>query len=146
MHNPTSEHLGHLLLATSGLLSLAALGALLYASFLIALRTIGLRQAAELVNTGNTDQAIDLYLRLHRRFPGHAKTSATLAELLIRQNRLDGEATSVFERAYADRPGDGRLLRALSECYVRAGSLSPKARDVYLKSLDVSKSANRCNT
>ncbi|MCX8035845.1 MAG: protein kinase, partial [Candidatus Sumerlaeia bacterium] len=38
----------------------------------------------------------------------------------------------------ADRPGHAQWLNALSECYARTGSLSPKARDVYLKSLDVS--------
>jgi tetratricopeptide (TPR) repeat protein/outer membrane protein assembly factor BamB len=127
-----------IVLSLYGLAGASLLGALLYGSFLIAVRKVGLKQAADLIAAGQMDGAIALYLRLHQRFPTHALTNKTLANLLIEQDRLEIEYVSVFEHAHADHPAESRFLQGLSECYARAESLLPKARDVYLKSLDVS--------
>ena len=137
-HRQAWVHQNIIPLFLGGVALLALVGAALYASFLATVRRVGLKQAAERVKADQVDEAIALYLRLHRRFPTHSKTNAILANLLVEQDRLEPDYASVFEHAYADRPGDGRLLGALSECYARTGGLSPKARDVYLKSLDVS--------
>jgi len=128
----------HLLtLSLGGVAIFALLGAALYGSFLYVMRRVGLKQAAALVATGQLDEAIVLYYRLHRRFPTHSETSTTLAQLLIEQDRLDPDYVSVFEHAHAIHPGEVSLLRGLCECYARSESLLAKARDVYLKSLEV---------
>jgi len=130
------HHLLSIILA--GIAALALLGALGYGAFLLAMRTLGLKQVAELREAGKTDEAIALYEKLHKRFPNHPRINTDLADLLIERNRLEAKYAPVFERAYADRPADGRLLRALSECYAREENLSPHAREIYLKSLEVS--------
>ena len=133
------RHPQHLLMLSLGAVAaLALLGAAAYGSFLLTVRKVGLKQAADLLAAGQLDEAVALYFRLHQRFPTHSTTNLTLANLLIEQDRLDPECVSVFEHAHADHPGDVVLLRGLSECHARSESLSPKARDVYLKSLEVS--------
>jgi tetratricopeptide (TPR) repeat protein len=138
LHRRAWVHRHMAALFTSTVAALAVLSVLLYGSFLIAVRRVGLKQAGEMVKAGQIEAALSLYYRLHQRFPTHSKTNVAMANLLIEQDLFEPKYASVFERAYADRPGDARLLRALSECYARSDSLSAKARDVYLKSLDVS--------
>jgi tetratricopeptide (TPR) repeat protein len=132
------DHLIVLLLAI--LASAALVGALAYVSYVLITRALALRRAADLTRTGKMDEAIDLYARLHRRYPKHAKTNEALARLLIQEDRIEPEFCAVFENASADNPLDAQLLRALSQCYVRAGSLTPQARDAHLRSLNIAES------
>ncbi len=104
-----------------------------------------LRSAESSVQSGNFDQAEQIYKRVLKRFPQDREAIAQLAVLFMKHGDFSADSIPVYESAFQIQPNDLAIIQALARAYLNAGRHDDQALEVFCKASDQFDDPQRLN-
>src|SRR5690606_31425731 len=114
----------------AGLISLIVAGFVGNFLRLYWIKSSGLKRAANLIQRGNPNQALDIYHTLHERFPRDATVLDTLVRTIIQNGSFVERSIAPLWEVHKQRT-DSDVLSALASCYSNKLDTNPELLSLY---------------
>jgi tetratricopeptide (TPR) repeat protein len=124
------------LLISGSLLVLVILAAAIYLVTRLFTKSSGLKKADGFIQAGHPDQALEIYHRLHEKFPKDEQVSKLLVETIIKNGVHTEQSIPPLTEAHQRDGNNEDVLKALVLCHLNNNNLSPDMLKLYQRAED----------
>ena len=120
-----------LALLSGGILAIAALGGLIYLLRRIQYKNSNMRRAAMYAETGQPDQALNIYHNLYKHYPNDPKVLDALVLTIIRNGFFEPRSIAPLRRYFEKHENRSDVMKSLVLCHVNRRDTDARLLPLY---------------